>query len=158
MIGSAAALPRRQRGSAAGPVVNSTTRRRGRLFAGDRGAARIDYRDARVISARAADKQRQRELTATGPWVIGRWIVRGGVVHLEAVRVEPGWWVDDAAPLTTDLASFARWCTRQGAGQWLQRHARPGCHLVNLEQLLAGRRRQPLRRRVVKTTTRQVAS
>jgi hypothetical protein len=108
----------------------------GALFLGDRGNARIRYDDAATIRARRDAKLEQRALAANGPWVVGRFMVdRAGVVHLAAVRLEPGWWVDDAAPLTVDLRSMARWRTRQGARQWLRRHRRPGCRLVNLERL-----------------------
>ncbi|HYU02098.1 MAG TPA: hypothetical protein VEK85_17140 [Gemmatimonadales bacterium] len=109
----------------------------GRVFLSDRGNRRIRYDDVDTIRARAQAQQERRALDANGAWVVGRWVVDAqGVVSLEAVRLEPGWWVDDAAPLTSNLRTFARWRTRQGARQWHRRHRRPGCRLVNLERLL----------------------
>jgi len=96
---------------------------------------RYDYSKVSVIRLRASQQQKRRELAANGSWIVGRFVLTAGIIHIEAVRLQPGWWIDDAAPLTASLDQFARWRTRQGARQWLLRHARPACHLINLDRL-----------------------
>jgi hypothetical protein len=93
---------------------------------------RIRYDLKSVIRARARAKHRQRAEASLGPWVIGRFIAHDGQVILQAVPIEIGFWINDAARLTTQLAKMARWRTRQGARQWLLRHPRQGCELINI--------------------------
>src|SRR5207253_11239453 len=77
---------------------------------------RIDYASRRVILARFKAKQRQRADVAAGRWIVGRFILDGNTVLLEAVREDPGGhWFDPAHPFTRNFKLVYRWRTRQAA-------------------------------------------
>lgn len=101
-------------------------------------ASRIRYDLPGVMRQRARAKQEERQQTARGAWIIGRFVYEAasGRVVLEAIQRDYRSWaaIDDAAPLTQELARMARWRTRQGARQWLLRHPRRGCMLVNIHR------------------------
>lgn len=125
-----------------------------RLYADHRTSRRIDYGSTPVIRARAEAKQRQRARAAKGSYVVGRFVLRGSTVLLEAIAVTPAWNIEPGAPLTLNFHAMYRWCTRQAARQWLLRNPDPRCQPVNLEQL-RGRELPDEPGPVVAATTRQ---
>lgn len=127
--------------------------------------SRIRYDLKSVMRQRAHDKQVQRQQATRGRYVVGRFILDGSTVVLEAVAWVVGVYTIEAPhDLQRDFSTFARWRTRQAARQWMLRHPDPRCQIVNLEQL-PGRDPEPgpvvtvttdnppRRRRVVTATT-----
>lgn len=105
-----------------------------------RGNRRIDYTSTAVMSERQRQKQQQRQLAREGVYVIGEFRSTKGAIVLFAIPLQPGWWIDRSADLTPDLLKMNRWRTRQAARQWMILNQRTRCRIVNLDQLVHGRR------------------
>lgn len=105
-------------------------------FASTRGVRYVDYSDIALSERRRDAKYAARATLAEARHVVGRFVLAGNVVLLEAVEMSPAYYIDPRAPLTREYSKFARWRTRQAAWQWLQRNGDVGClQVVNLEQL-----------------------
>lgn len=85
------------------------------------------YQSPRRFAARRKRYYARREKRAKGSYILGRFCVSPeGVFFIEAVAEQPGFWIDKAAPLTTNSRQFYRWSTRQSARQY---------HIFNLQRL-----------------------
>ena len=88
-----------------------------------------------VAKGRRQKKYAERAELSSARHVIGRFTLDGDRVLLEAIAMQPGYWIDLAAPLTREFSCFYRWRTRQAAWQWLARHPDSRLQIVNTAAL-----------------------